>query len=70
MSISPRRGARLIQRLPCLKYYYDVLKWETKFTLELNDAKNADYLKKIFKWIKFPTKNLVGTHVYLPQEWS
>ncbi len=51
MSISPRSGARGFERLtlPYLKYY-NVLKWERRFTLGVNDAKNTDYLKKRFEW--------------------
>ncbi len=48
MSISPRppgSGAQELQRLTCLKYY-NVLKWESRFTLGLNAAKNTDYIKK------------------------
>ncbi len=40
MSISTRRGARDPKKLWFLKYYY-ILKWESTFTLELNDAKNT-----------------------------
>ncbi len=29
--------------------YYNVLKWESSFTLDLNTAKNTDYIKKSFK---------------------
>ncbi len=33
-------------------------------------CKNTDYIKKFFKqklfWIKFPTKNLEDTYLYLP----
>ncbi len=36
--------------------------------------KNTDYIKKYFKqkfWrIKFPTKNYLDAHLYVPQEWS
>ncbi len=46
--ISPRSGARGLQTLPCLKYY-NVLQWESKFTLWLNGAKNTDYIKNCFK---------------------
>ncbi len=45
-----------------------------KFTLELNTAKNIDYIEKCFKQklhgIKFLTKNSVNTYLYLPLEWS
>ncbi len=47
-------------RLTCLKYYNE-MKWESRFTLGLNAAKNTDYIKKHFKEkllkMKFPTKN-------------
>ncbi len=62
-----------LQRLPYLKYY-NVLKWESKFTFGLNTAKNTHYIKKSFKLkllnIKFCTKKSVSAHVYLLQEWS
>ncbi len=45
MSTYPRSGVRRFQRLRCFKYY-NVLKQESKFTLELNDPKNTDYIKK------------------------
>ncbi len=32
----------------CLKYY-NTLEWESKFTLELNDAKNIDCIQKLFE---------------------
>ncbi len=48
MYISPRSGAMGLQRLPCSKYY-NVLKWESRFTLGHNAAKNMDYMKKCFK---------------------
>ncbi len=60
ISISPRSGAKGFERLPFLKYY-DVMEWESRFTLGLNPGKNADYIKKCFKQklfrIKHPTKN-------------
>ncbi len=49
MSIYPRRGAVGLQRLPFLKYYYNVLKWESRFTLGLIAAKNMDYMKKMLQ---------------------
>ncbi len=51
MSTSPRSGAREIQRLPSLKYYNE-LKRETRFTLELDAAKNAHYMYKNMLQIK------------------
>ncbi len=45
MSISPKSGARGLERLPYLKYY-DVLKWENRLTLGINTAKSTDYMKK------------------------
>ncbi len=47
MSISPRSGARGLERLPCLKY--NALKQENRLTLELKTAKNTDYMKKHLK---------------------
>ncbi len=44
MSISSRRRAVGLERLPYLKY--NVLKWENTLTLRLNAAKNIDYIKK------------------------
>ncbi len=62
ISISLRNGANGLQILPFLKYY-NVLEWESRFTLGLNAAENIDYLKISFKQklfrIKFPTKNSV-----------
>ncbi len=46
MSISPEVEGH--QRLPFLKYY-DVLKLQNRFTLELNVAKNTCYIKKYFE---------------------
>ncbi len=37
MSLSSRSGARGLERLPWLKYY-NVMKWESRFTLRLNTA--------------------------------
>ncbi len=48
MPISPRSGARWLQRLTFLKHY-NVLKRESRFTLVLNAAKNTNYIKKRFK---------------------
>ncbi len=31
------------------KKYYNVLKWESTFTLELHAVKVTDYIKKFFK---------------------
>ncbi len=41
MSYLPQEGGRVLERLPSLKYY-NVLKWESKFTLTLNAAKISD----------------------------
>ncbi len=43
--IYPRNGARELQRFAILKYY-NVQKWECIFTLELNAAKDIDYIEK------------------------
>ncbi len=46
---------------------------ESRITLELNPAKNNDYIrkyvKKLFR-IKFPSKNSVGAYLYRTKEWS
>ncbi len=44
MSVFSKSGARGLQRLPCLKYY--IRKQESRFTLELNTARNIRYIKK------------------------
>ncbi len=49
MSVSHRSGAKRKQRLQSLKYYYNVLKWESRFTLGLDAAKNTHYIKTCFK---------------------
>ncbi len=48
MSISPRSGARVLQRLPCLKYY-NVPKWKNRFNWGLNAAKITDDIKKMLQ---------------------
>ncbi len=48
MCISPRSGVRALQRLICLKYY-NILKLESRFTLELNSVKNTNYMIKSFQ---------------------
>ncbi len=45
MSISLRNGARRLERLIWLKYYY-VQKQQIIFTLRLNAAKNTNFIKK------------------------
>ncbi len=66
-------GSRRLKRLPCLKYY-NAQQWESTFTRGLNAAKITDKIKQRFKLklslIQFPTKNSVGSYVYLLQEWS
>ncbi len=73
MSTFPRSGVRELQKLLSSKYYY-VLKWESRFTLKLDAAKNMHYVKNFLKSqmfkIKFQTKKSVDTYVYRPQEWS
>ncbi len=63
--ISPRSGARGYQKLQFLKYY-NVLEWESGFTLGMDAANNTNYIKKSLKQklfsIKFPTKTL-WTHI-------
>ncbi len=66
ISISLRSRARWLQILPFLKYF-NVLEWESRFTLGLNAAKNTDYIKKSFKKlfkIKFATKDQ-WTHIFI-----
>ncbi len=46
--ISTRSGARGDPKIDLFKYY-NVLQWESRFTLGLNTAKNTDYMKKCFK---------------------
>ncbi len=69
---STTSGAGGFQRLPFLKYY-NVPKWENKFTLGLKTARNTNYIKNCFKQkllrLKFPTKNSVDAYLYLSQEW-
>ncbi len=48
MSISLGNEVRGLQRLPSLKYY-NVQKWESRFSLGLNAAKSTDYMRKCFK---------------------
>ncbi len=42
-STSFTSGARVLQRLPCFKYY-NVLKWNSRFTLGLDATKITDYI--------------------------
>ncbi len=49
ISISRRSRGRGLQRLSFLKYYYNVLEWESRFTLEMDAAKITDYIRKFFK---------------------
>ncbi len=46
MSISPQSGARWLERLICLKYYF-VLKRQNIFNLGLNPVKNTHQIRKI-----------------------
>ncbi len=48
ISTSSRSGARGLHRLSFLKYY-NVLESESRFTLGLKAAKNADYIKKMLQ---------------------
>ncbi len=45
--ISPRSGARGLQRLPFLKYN-NILEWESWLSLGLNVAKSTDCIEKCF----------------------
>ncbi len=46
--LSPLEVELGLQRLPSSKYY-NVPKWENRFTLGLDAAKNAQYIQKCFK---------------------
>ncbi len=48
MSISPKSGARGLQRLLYLKYY-NIQKQESRFNLGFDTAKNKRYIQKCFK---------------------
>ncbi len=48
MSISHRSEAIGLQKLSYFKYY-NIQKWDSKFTLGLSAVKNTDYIKKRFK---------------------
>ncbi len=48
MSTSPRSGASGLQRLSCF-IYYNVLKWESIFTLGLDIDKITDFIAKRFE---------------------
>ncbi len=49
MYIFLRSGATGLQKFPCFKKYYNVPKWENRFTLGLNATKITDYIEKRFK---------------------
>ncbi len=53
MSISPKSGARGLERLICFKYYI-VLKWESRLIFELNTVEIANY---IVTYLVLRTKN-------------
>ncbi len=59
MSMSPRSGARGLERLVCFKDHI-VLRWESRFIFRLNATEITDYIKKLFKYkylsITFRTK--------------
>ncbi len=44
----PQKWSQGAPKIACLKYY-NVLEWESRFTLGLNAAKNTDYIKKCFE---------------------
>ncbi len=48
MPISPRSGAKELQKSSFLKFYY-VLKWENTFNSEVIAVKNTDNMGKWFK---------------------
>ncbi len=73
MSISPRSGARGLERLVCFKDYI-VPRRESRFIFRLNAAEITDYIKKYCSnksiWaLHFVQKSQLGAHVYLPHEW-
>ncbi len=72
MSIFHRSGGKGFQKLPSLKYY-NVQKWESRFTFEHDVAKSTHHIQKCFKQklliIKLRTKKSVDARVCLPQEW-
>ncbi len=73
MSISPRSGTRVLQRLKCLKYY-NFLKWKTRFTLRLGMANWKRYIdqsiyrpvymdmyhtsREIYRYVKYIERNI------------
>ncbi len=71
MSISPRNGARRLERFPSLKNN-TVQKLESRDTLGLDTAKNMHYMRKCFKWkllsIEFCTKVSGHTSVSSPSQ--
>ncbi len=52
--------------------FYNVLEWESRFTLGRDATKNTDYIKKFLKQklfrIKFTTKNSEDAYLYFSQE--
>ncbi len=48
LSVSLQSGARGLEGLPSLNYY-NVQKWESRFTLQLIAARNMLYMRKQFK---------------------
>ncbi len=60
MFISSKSRVSGLQRLPRFKYY-NVLKWESRLNLEVDTAKNTDYIEKHFKQKLFRIKFLAKT---------
>ncbi len=64
--ISSRSGARGHQRF----VNFEIVHWNSMFTLELNAVVSTDYIEKCFHQkiskIEFPTKTLLSAYVYLP----
>ncbi len=52
LCISFQSGARRLEGFPSSKYY-NVQKWESRFTLRLDVAKNTHYIRKRFKYELF-----------------
>ncbi len=56
MSVSSRSGATGLERLP--RFKYNVLKWDSAFTVRLNAANITDKIKKCFTSFGVSNKHL------------
>ncbi len=65
--ISSRKGAR--EQLGFAFFWNNALEWESRFTLEMNGAKNTDCIEQCFKQklakIKFSPKNTMVASVII-----